>query len=378
MKTLPLLFGYDLSGVGNSHVPLSLCRHWNESGFGSRLYAPSSTLASGEPWVRTAMGPLKRAAVYRLTPMHFPGLLTERFFSKREKKSAHVYLWAGLSLGVFERFKAEGARIVMERINCHQAAAKRILDRAHKEAGFPANHGITDESMEAERRKLALADAVFCPSPMVRESMVENGVPEEKLLSTSYGWDPSRFPRLDATTRNNEKPTFLFVGRLCVRKGVPLLLEAWEEAGVDARLILCGEMDASISSRYGEYFKREDIVHVPFTRDIGKYYNLADAFLFPTLEEGGPMVTYEAMAHGLMPVVSPMGAGAIVENIENGLVLGDRDRGAWADAIRTVCESGKLREWMGRAAAKRALSFTWDKVAEQRARLLRDKFPTLW
>jgi glycosyltransferase involved in cell wall biosynthesis len=33
--------------------------------------------------------------------------------------------------------------------------------------------------------------------------------------------------------------------------------------------------------------------------DVGNAYSVADIFVFPSLEEGSPLVTHEAMTHGL-------------------------------------------------------------------------------
>ena len=377
MSRLPILFSYNLDGIGNSSIPLAFCRYWNEQGKSSVLYAPSTSGGVSFSWMRTLLGPLSKKLVYRLGDTGTIARMAEKYCYKKEAKSEYVYLWAGLSLDVFEDFHQLGAKIIAERINCHQATAKSILDKAHAELGVPADHAITSESIGLEEKKLAMADGIFCPSPMVFKSMVENGVPNHKLLPTSYGWSPQRFPNLNSEPRKNSKPKFLFVGTLCIRKGVPLLLQAWEEAEIDGELIFCGTMDMNIKQTCGEYFQRDDIVHIPFTENIGDYYNTADVFVFPSLEEGGPMVTYEAMAHGVVPLVSEMGAGAIVQDQKNGLIL-SHDKDAWVSALRTVSENCSQRIKLGRSACLRAQNYTWEKVAAQRAELLKSRFPSLW
>ena len=377
MENLPILYDYNLDGIGNSSVPLAFCQYWNEIGNPSLLYAPSRSGKVFLPWLRTPLGPLSKKLVYRFSDRNTIARLAEKYFFKKESKSKYVYLWAGLSLDVFENFHRQGVKIIIERINCHQATAKSILDNAYAELGLPADHAITDRSIDLENRKLAMAEGIFCPSPMVYKSMIENGVPPHKLLSTSYGWLPARFPNLNTEPRNNEKIKFLFVGTLSVRKGVPLLLQAWDEAKIDGELILCGSMEPNIKQKYGDYFQRDDIVHIPFTQDIGDYYNSADVFVFPSLEEGGPMVTYEAMAHGVIPLVSEMGAGAIVQDRKNGLIL-PHDKDAWVSTLKAVAKSKALQLNLGRCARQRALNFTWENVAAERAKLLKKKFPSLW
>ncbi len=377
MNHLPVVFGYHINGTGNASVPYALCSHWNTAGLVSPLYGPSCDKGLDGWWVRPAMGTLRKKLVYRFGKARAPQRLVEKLALKKEESNPFVYLWAGLSLDVFSKFKRQGKRIVLERINCHQATAKTILDTAYHDLRLRPDHTITEARIGEEKEKLDMADAVFCPHPQVYSSMLDNGVDEEKLLASSYGWSPDRFSALDPAPRNNVQPVFLFVGTLCVRKGVPLLLAAWDRAAIKGKLVFCGTMDATIRNNFGHYFDRPDITHVSFTEDLGSYYNKADCFVFPSLEEGGPLVTYEAMAHGLLPLVSVMGAGAIVEHRRNGLVLG-HDVDEWATALRAVVDNRPRSAELARAAHLQAWNFTWEKVAAGRAELLQRKFPGLW
>jgi glycosyltransferase involved in cell wall biosynthesis len=378
MNYLPILFGYDASNLGNSHVPISLCRYWHLSGRSVKLFVPSVDDGIDYPWLKPAVSGFKKRLIYRLRIKNQPQGLTERKFLKSEKLAKVVYLWSGLSLDIFEHFHKIGAKIVIERINCHRATSRKILKIAEKEWGIKKSVTISDDEIVCENRKLEIADAVFCPSPMVKASMIENGVAEEKLLVTSYGWAPERFKSLPIVRQEKERLTFLFVGSLCLRKGVPLLLKAWEKADIDAELLFCGQIDEDIQTHFSEQLKGKNIRHINYTRDVGQIYKDADVFVFPTLEEGGPMVTYEAMAHGIIPLVTAMGAGAIVQDGVNGIVLPDFDVDAWATAIKEVAKNKQKRINLGEAAKVRAQEFTWEKVAEQRAKLLEERYPSLW
>jgi len=375
---LPVLFGYHASNLGNSHVPLSLCRHWQESGRDARLTVPSADDHVSFPWMHPAMIGLKKRLVYRFGSKDHPRRSAESLFFKTSAENPMVYLWAGLSLNLFKKFKDRGTRIVVERINCHQATARRILKEAYAFWGIDWPNTISSQRIAEENEKLALADAVFCPSPMVARSMVENGVPEEKVLVTSYGWATERFPGLHQPRPYNQRPVFLFVGTLCLRKGVPLLLKAWRRAGIHGELILCGAVEPEITKHFGRLLEGTHVRHVPYTRDIGRMFRQADVFVFPTLEEGGPMVTYEAMAHGLAPLVTAMGAGAIVQADINGMVLPDNNAEVWAEAMADLAEDVTKRHEIGEQARQRARQFTWKKVAGQRAALLEGRFPYLW
>lgn len=378
MRHLPVLFGYHASNLGNSHVPLSLCHWWNAEGLASKLYVPSSDDAYLHPWVFPAASGFKKKLMYRFGGKKRPQNAVINLFKKEEGDAAIVYLWAALPVEVFHFFKDQGAKIVIERINCHRKSSRDILRSAYDQLGLPDTCTITDSDIEREQEKLRLSDAVFCPSPMVKKTMLENGVDEEKLLPTSYGWDPARFPERDKHRPGNSRPTFLFVGTLCVRKGVPLLLAAWQEAKIDGDLLLCGGMDEDIQQQFAHLLESENVQYLPYTKDIGSLYNKADVFVFPTLEEGGPMVTYEAMAHSIPVLVTRMGAGAIARDQHDGFILPDYDIAAWAQALRTMATDHEQRLYLGEQAKSRSLDFTWERTAAGRAGLLKEKFTNLW
>ncbi|MEG4855637.1 hypothetical protein QUB10_32790 [Microcoleus sp. B5-D4] len=92
--------------------------------------------------------------------------------------------------------------------------------------------------IQREDQEISLADLIFCPSPEVRKSYLESGVPDRKLISTSYGWSPKRFADISQKKLVSETLTVLLVGSICVRKNVHLLLLAWKKSGIQGRLPL--------------------------------------------------------------------------------------------------------------------------------------------
>ena len=378
MSLLPVLFGYHASNLGNSHVPLSLCRYWHESGRAVRLTVPSADRSIHYPWLKPVVSGIKKTLIYRFGSSQQPRNITEQLFLKNEGDAPYVYLWAALSLEIFEAFHRRGSKIIIERINCHRRTSQNILQNASTQWNIPIENSITEQAIAEEERKLALADSVFCPSPMVWRSMTENGVTETKLLSTSYGWSPERFPEANYPPTVKPRPVFLFAGNLCLRKGVPLLLEAWRRANLNAEMVLCGSISPEIQEHCPLLHNGKNITHVDYTKDIGQLYRNTDVFVFPSLEEGGPMVTYEAMAHGIPPIVTAMGGGAIVQNNLNGMILSDTNIDDWAQAMTLMAENPVKRSELGQCARERAQEFTWKRVAAQRAALLEQRYPSLW
>lgn len=380
MRHLPILFGYHASNLGNSHVPLSLAAGMNQAGLRSQLYVPSADDHLKKNWLHPALGRLERKWTYRFGDKSAPRAATERLFLQRETNAPVVYLWAGLSLEVFKRCKQMGAVIVMERINCHRAEAWRRIDAFRKEQGLGQEQNRDLAGLDEENQKLMLADYIMCPSPMVYASLLVAGIDVDKLIPTTFGWSPERFPKRRAMglgSRPKRPPRFLFVGSLCVRKGVPVLLKAWVEANLEAELVLVGAADDEIITHYGHLLEHPTIKHIPYTPNVGRWFADAEVFVFPSLEEGGPLVTYEAMAHGLLPLVSPMGAGAAVTHHRTGLVVDDIDVQSWTHALKDAATKLPMYRRIRYGALARAEQLTWDKVAQQRADLLLEKCPAL-
>ena len=186
-----------------------------------------------------------------------------------------------------------------------------------------------------------------------------------KLLTVG---SPARVSGSSTLLSPSQGITAIFVGSICVRKGVHLLLRYWAESGVQGRLVLLGEIEPAIKDKCADLLKRNDVVILPWVREgeLGALYRSADVFLLPTFEEGSPLVIYEACGCGLPVITTPMGAGSIVRHNCEGLVIDPYDSGGWIMAICTLAGNVELRRKMGNAAAERAQSFVWKAVAARR------------
>jgi glycosyltransferase involved in cell wall biosynthesis len=262
--------------------------------------------------------------------------------------------------------KGAGIKVFREMINGPLWVAKQILDEAYVRLGIAPTHGLHDVWSEAEREALQEVDYVFAPNPMVSSSLLRTGLPPDKILDSSYGWDPERVRGTNQLLPPCEGITILFVGTICVRKGAHLLLDYWAKSKLRGRLVLAGAMDPEIKNACANLLARDDVMVLDYVSDVGALYRSADIFAFPTLEEGGPQVTYEACGCGLPVITTPMGAGRIVVNDREGFVLDPYDQPAWISAIRTLAEDLPRRQAMSRTARESAESFCWELVSARR------------
>jgi glycosyltransferase involved in cell wall biosynthesis len=368
--SIAALFPHYADDLGTSHLVLSLCSQMRGAGLDVRLIQAASAPHARRPFTRDAVPPLLKGLAYRLCSYAAISRYAETVFLRSLRPGEVAYVFPGTTLNTYRQVKERGHILVVERINCHTGTARRILDDAYARLGLPPNHGVTEAMVQQEREELELADFVFSPSPLVARSLEENGVPAAKVLPTSYGWDPGRLRGSPPALPPAEGLTVLFVGTLCVRKGVHLLLDAWAGAGVKGRLVFAGEPEQDIATHSAALLSRPDVVRLGYVNPIEGVFRSADVFAFPTLEEGGPLVSYEAMACSLPVLLSPMGAGAVARHERDGFVLDPYDRATWVEALRRLAGDRKLHETMGLSARAQAAEHTWDKVGRRRRELL--------
>jgi len=360
---------YCVNSEAPSHTFFSLNSFMCGENLSTHMIVPNCESSLRRPNLAEAIPQWLKPLCYRLPSA--PRSITEAKFLRGIDGFDAVYLFPDSSQKLLREAKRRGKPVFAERINCHTGKAKQILDDAYDRLGLQPNHSITAAMIERESEDMEMSDFVFCPSPEVKTSFLQAGVPERKLISASYGWSTQRFssspPQKQFHEPQASQIVVLFVGTLSVRKGAHLLLQAWEKAGIAGRLMLCGRMEPVIAARCAHILSRPDVVWREHNPNIGEVYASADIFAFPSLEEGGPLVTYEAMAHGMPVVVSQMGAGAVVRPDLDGIVISPYDEDAWIDALRRLATSADLRRHLGNAARLRAQEFTWEKAAVRRA-----------
>jgi glycosyltransferase involved in cell wall biosynthesis len=377
-RALHVMLGLPFTSGGPSYTCAQVTAAMDGPALAADLYASIDRWPKYDltPPVRTSLPASLRKLPFRYTRRPATALIERRFATacKRDGAAAIAYLWGEPTLALARRLSEQGTLVVREKINCGKTVASQIMHAAYASLDALDRFDSAPYSLgrlSKEQEELDLADYVFCPSPRVVATLRAVGIPDRKLIPTSYGYDPVR---LKGTTRAMSPiagATFLFVGYICVRKGAHILLEAWSKAGVSGRLILLGRIEPLIAERYAHILARPDVEHHAFTADVGSYYRSADYFIFPTLEEGGPQVTYEAASLGIPSIVSPMGAGAIVRDGVDGDIVASDSVEDWAAHIAGLDRHSSRYAMQAMAAGARATDFTWDKVgALRRERLL--------
>ncbi|WP_052185130.1 glycosyltransferase family 4 protein [Methylotenera versatilis] len=337
-----------------------------------QLMGIASIPAFNDDFYKNAIPHWAKSIVYKALPPKTILNLAETIFRRTLKQGDIAYLWPNISLDTYRRLKDRGCIIVHECVNTHQMSSKVILDNAYKQLNLPITHDVTPEEVAIESAKLELVDYVYSCSPLVTESMLNNGIPEQKILQTSYGLSDKAIVEGAYSKKQTQynQPVFIFVGSISVRKGVHLLLDYWVKAKLNAKLQLVGTIEPAIKTLVEKYIGQDNIEHIPYTNDLASVYKNADVFVLPSLEEGSPLVTYMAFGAGLPLLVSPMGGGGVVTNGVEGIVLDPYDADAWVEHLQRLTEDVQLREKLAVKSKLKAPYYLWDEVAKRRLNLL--------
>jgi len=200
----------------------------------------------------------------------------------------------------------------------------------------------------------------------VRNFLLAEGVPSEKILLTYNGIDTEYFKPL-ATSKAKvalrkkyelpvDKPIALFVGRLVPKKGFDLVCKAGSE---DYTTLIVGGGDIPTSMK--------DLQNVLFfgpasPAQLQDLYRASDVFVFPAIGEMLTLVMQEAMASGL-PVVTFDDDGYKEYDIDRrSIKFVERDENNIASAIRSILSDHGLRQKMSEYSRQLAVSrFSWSK-----------------
>ncbi|MEM1326460.1 MAG: glycosyltransferase family 4 protein [Bacteroidota bacterium] len=311
---------------------------------------------------------------------HFPSiLLYHKFFTKdmvhRIQTSYKQY-----DLAVAKKLESKDYDIIIayENSNLHtfQQAKKQgkitVLDLAqvHHEKIAQINKWVTlekgvDEAKmrymnEQKGAALKYTDYVLTLSSFARDSMIEYGFPAEHVFTANLGINPDLF-QAKKDWPQNERFRFLFVGTMTYRKGINLLLQAFDELKLpNVELILIGPMaDAEdLMKQYEGLY-----TYIPFTHqeELVRHYQAADVFVFPSYLDSWAQTVVEAMACGTPAIVTEHTGAKDVVARGGGFVIPPNNLEALKALIIEVVNDKERVKMMGRRAALIAQEYTWNR-----------------
>lgn len=355
-------------GVGPSAACVNLMTGAHLAGYTTDIFATRRRIPAPPVPIRTPVpGPIAYLP-YRWVSAQAHRAIEARFLDA-VRPGDITYLWPNASLETHRILHARGFPIVLEGINTRMASAKRILDAAYEAFDTKPAHSITAARIAEEEEKYKYARAIFAPGRSV-EAALKGSPLENRAIPASYGVDTTR-ARPGRTYADHGRPlTFLFCGYACVRKGAHFLLDAWARMPGPHKLQFVGRIEPLIAERYSRILASDRVELVGFVKDVHPYFAGADVFVFPSLEEGDPLVTYEAALHGLPIIASPMGASRLGETEGTMLIVDPARADDLAAALDRLAGDADQRAALGQAAQAAVQNFDWRLVGAARARAL--------
>lgn len=243
--------------------------------------------------------------------------------------------------------------------------------RVHTFTGlvWPTSTGLKRKIlMTADKILCACATHIIPEGQGVMEDLRKGGITKKPMKVLGYGnvkgvdmecFDRNRFTDVK---RDDDRFTFMFVGRIVGDKGVNELVEAFtqlHEKYLQTKLVLVGpyENDLDPVSELTQNLINAnpaiEAVGLKFGDDLLREYMKADCHVLPSYREGFPNTPMEAGALGLPNIVTDInGAREIVVNEDNGLVVPAKDARALYDAMERMLRDDALREKIKKHARK--------------------------
>lgn len=356
------------TGAQISRCVLELGDRWKSERYDFEYHALDVVPEFKRPYITT---PLPKPVVrlgYKLNRLPWIRHLLERHYLATMKPGDVAYLWSATSLWLYKQLRAAGYPIVKEMINSEERGRRAVLKEAYARHNLPYALDPDSADPDMQDAEIALSDKVMSPSPWATKTMIEAGIPEAKLASTSYAWDPATFtlpPRERHT--GTQPPLFLCVAHGSVRKGTIELLQAWALKKSNAKLLFVGTIAPDIKARVDELVQgRDDIELLGYSDKLPELYVKADAYIMLSYEEGSPIVAYMALAAGIPIIGTEPVASGIIENGVHGFVCDSKDLPAVAGYIDRIATDHELRRSMQKAAKVQSEVFTWEAVAKRR------------
>jgi glycosyltransferase involved in cell wall biosynthesis len=183
-------------------------------------------------------------------------------------------------------------------------------------------------------------------------SPISNGVDTEMFKPTNKGeYLRKRFNLPD-------KPLILYTGRINQEKNVDVLVKAIPLVlkNVDAHFLFCGSGGLKpdmmkLTQQLGVDGHTTFIDFLDWA-DYPNIFTLADVFVMPAESELQSIVTLEAIATGVPPVVVNKGAVPELASAQNGLVFEPQDSNQLANNIITILYDKQLRDTMKKNSLK--------------------------
>ena len=214
-------------------------------------------------------------------------------------------------------------------------------------------------------------DVFFCATDRFKGKLLDFKVSEERIFFTPFAIDHKEFnpnnKKFDVRKRHNipeDAVVSLFVGRISVEKNIEILLQAMD-AAMDENPKLYGlfvgkKTQIEVVEKTRKHSDR--IIFTGFVPDeeLPSYYNAADFFTSPSINESTCFTVFEAMSCQLPVITSEYRHDKDIVHKENTVLVKDlRSVSAIKESILLLANDESLRKNIAKNGKKLIENRTW-------------------
>jgi len=301
--------------------------------------------------------------------------LTHKIFSQyisNLNNSDHLIAMSLLGLEAGAAAQKKGKFWICDVPTTHKLFRNDIIEEEYKNYNLKfakdSQKLIDREILEYEK-----SDFISVPSKFVYDTFVKHGF-KNKLFLNPFGSAFVVDHRLNKKV-NYEKFRVIFVGQVCLRKGIFYLIDAFKKfKHPNKELIIIGNIDSDIKNMFlkklDSNIKYLGVVPHEMLKD---YYLSSNVLVLPSIEEGFSLVLGEAMSCGC-PVITTTNSGAdqnIIDG-EHGFIIPIRSSIDIFEKMQLLADDQQLQKKLSR----NCLSYIdkikgWDSYGDKWANFIR-------
>jgi len=238
--------------------------------------------------------------------------------------------------------------------------------------------GPGDERIhQIEYAGLNAADLVIAVSRFTAEMVINRYRIEPKRIRVVHNAHSMPPTRVEDKRRLFKSPLILFLGRITVQKGPDYFLELARKVlkrHPETRFVMAGagDMMRKMIHRSASYRLKQRFLFTDFLnrRQVEEILKAADIFIMPSISEPFGIAPLEAMAYGVVAIISKQ--SGVAEVVRNAYQVDFWDTEKMADIVCYLLEHPEEREKTARAGQDEVFRIQWSESGQAIADIYRE------